>query len=161
LADISVKGLSELNKFLQELPGKIEANVVAGGLRAGAIVFRDAVREAIPVDSGLTKKDLKISTRKDRRTGLVTAKLAFKRRAYIARFIEFGTKPHKIKGPVTLNGKVYSGVAHPGARPRPFMRPAFDGQTKAATYAFGAYIRKRLQAKHGIDTSDVQIGDEE
>ena len=36
MTDIEVKGLAELQKLLDELPARIEANVVRGGLRAAA-----------------------------------------------------------------------------------------------------------------------------
>lgn len=43
-------------------------------------------------------------------------------------------------------GKHFVGqsVAHPGARPKPFMRPAFDESQQAAIEAFAEYVRKRL-----------------
>lgn len=40
---------------------------------------------------------------------------------------------------------------HPGARPKPFMRPAFDTQHRAAIEAAREYIRARLAIKHGIN----------
>ena len=35
-------------------------------------------------------------------------------------------------------------VDHPGARPKPFMRPAFDGKAQAAIEAMAEYIRNRI-----------------
>lgn len=110
---------------------------------------------------------------------------------FVAHFVEFGTRPHFIKVPenerrinyrrsrklgivvreslTTINrrslkiGSNFIGptVEHPGAKPKPFMRPAFDKQSGAAIKAAGEYAKKRLRTKHGIDTRDIQIGVEE
>lgn len=106
---------------------------------------------------------------------------------FYAHFVEFGTRPHLIKVPedekrinyrrsrklgivvreslTTINrrslkiGSNFTGptVMHPGARPKPFMRPAFDTQSRAAIKAAGEYIKKRLRTKHGLNTKDVNI----
>ena len=48
-------------------------------------------------------------------------------------------------------------VQHPGIAPRPFMRPALDGQGKNAIVATGEYVKKRLAKKHGLDTADIAV----
>jgi HK97 gp10 family phage protein len=49
--------------------------------------------------------------------------------AFYARMVEFGTQRHIIKarkgGMLNINGRLVSQVDHPGARAKPFMRPAF------------------------------------
>lgn len=42
---------------------------------------------------------------------------------FYAKFVEFGTKPHKAGGK-------FSGAQHPGSAPDPFMRPAFDAEAE-------------------------------
>ena len=42
-------------------------------------------------------------------------------------------------------------VQHPGAKKKPFLRPALDLQGQAAVEAVREYIRTRLATKHGID----------
>ena len=94
--------------------------------------------------------------------------------AYYAHMVEFGTAAHFIRiredakpnrqtrhgtkkySYKTINkmvkrgslviGKSFVGesVSHPGARPKPFMRPAFDESQQAALEAFAEYVRKRL-----------------
>ena len=54
MTDIEVKGLAELQKLLDELPARIEANVVRGGLRAAAKVIRDEARRLCPVGDAIT-----------------------------------------------------------------------------------------------------------
>ncbi|WP_396190718.1 HK97-gp10 family putative phage morphogenesis protein [Flavobacterium sp.] len=94
--------------------------------------------------------------------------------AYYAHMVEFGTAAHFIKiredmkpkrqtrhgtrkysykninkmvkrGSLVI-GKSFVGesVSHPGARPKPFMRPALDESHTAAIEALAAYIRNRL-----------------
>lgn len=94
--------------------------------------------------------------------------------AFYAHMVEFGTAAHFIrikedakpnrqtrKGTKkysykTINkmvkrgslviGKSFVGesLSHPGARPKPFMRPAFDEYNQASIEAFAEYVRKRL-----------------
>jgi HK97 gp10 family phage protein len=52
-------------------------------------------------------------------------------------------------------------VAHPGATPKPFLRPALDAHASDAVEAAGEYIKNRLATKEGLDTADIVIeGDE-
>lgn len=100
--------------------------------------------------------------------------IAGDKEAYYAHMVEFGTAAHfiSIKEDVkpnkqtrrgerkysyrTINNMVKRGslvigkhfvgqsVSHPGARPKPFMRPTFDESQQAAIEAFAEYVRKRL-----------------
>jgi HK97 gp10 family phage protein len=101
--------------------------------------------------------------------------------AWYARMVEMGTKPHFISirtedkptrmtrrgrraysirtinkmvnsGSLKIGGKlVGANVFHPGARPKPFLRPAMDNKAQAAVEAVREYIRRRLASKHGIN----------
>ena len=80
--------------------------------------------------------------------------------AWYAHLVEFGTAAHYVKSTkekyssvrIDKNGKparrqksrVVSGVKHPGAKPQPFMRPAFKAGQRAAVDAVANYIRNRL-----------------
>jgi len=159
---INIKGLSELQTFLSQLPAKIEANVIRGALRAGVKPIRDAAKSAAPTGEpsetnkqryrlyqGALRDSIRISGRIDRRDGKITASIIAGGKSkktgadpFYAHFIEFGTKPH---------GK------HPGIQPRPFLRPAMDAQAGAAVVAVGEYIKKRLATKHDLDTADIVI----
>lgn len=106
---------------------------------------------------------------------------------FVAHFVEFGTQPHFIKVPEdekrinyrrsrklgvvtreslsTINrrslkiGSNFIGptVMHPGAKPKPFLRPAFDTKSRAAIKKAGEYVKRRLSTKHGLNTKDVNI----
>jgi HK97 gp10 family phage protein len=67
---------------------------------------------------------------------------------FYAHFVEFGTARHWIKPKsrksLFIAGLLKELVDHPGARSKPFMRPAFDGKARAAIEAMADYIRTRL-----------------
>lgn len=162
--DLHVKGLSELQKFLDELPVKVEKNIMRGALRAGMNTVKPVAQQNIHSVSGLLAAGLKIST--NSRGGTVTASLKAKGpHGFIAKWIEFGTRAHNIAaktgGWLSFGGVFAKSVAHPGARPKPFMRPALDQQAQTAVIASAEYMKTRLADKHGLDTSAILIeGDE-
>ena len=160
MSDIRVKGLADLNKFLQQLPAKVEQSVLRGALRAGANVVMAEAKANVPVDSGQLRDGLKVST--SSRRGRVTAKVkATGKHAFIAPWLEYGTAAHKItakKGKGLFFGGLFvKGVQHPGSRPKPFMRPALDGRAQDAVVAAAEYMKRRLATKNGLDTSSVEI----
>jgi hypothetical protein len=76
--------------------------------------------------------------------GVVTAKVdgrgqffrvwwvSFARRArHIAHLVEFGTRPHL---------QPLRGIMHPGARPKPFFRPAFEETKRIVVDDFGVQV---------------------
>lgn len=50
---VQIHGLAELQRTLDQLPAKIEANVLRGALRAGANVIANEARRLVPVANGL------------------------------------------------------------------------------------------------------------
>ena len=162
MSNVHVKGGAELNKFLQQLPVKIEQSVLRGALRAGANVVMAEAKANVPVESGQLRDGLKVST--SSRRGRVTAKVkATGKHAHIAPWLEYGTAAHKItaKGKGMFFGGLFvKGVQHPGSRPKPFMRPALDGRAQDAVSAAARYMKQRLATKHGLDTSGIEVDDE-
>lgn len=164
MAEQIVKGLRELNAFLQSVPVKVERNILRGALRAGMKTVQPVAKQNIHSRSGELAKGLKIGTKA--RGGIVIANLkATGRHRSVAHLVEFGTKAHAIKarggGFLSFLGMFIKEVAHPGAQPKPFMRPALDQQSGAAVNAAAAYMKERLQSKEGINTSAVKLeGDE-
>ena len=164
--EIHVTGLKELAQFLDELPEKMQKNVMRGSLRAGMKVVQEEAKStsAFADKTGQLRAGLKIGTKS--RGGTVTASLSAKgAHGYIARFIEYGVKPHVISakdgGALAFGGGMFQSVKHPGLKPHPFMRPALDSQAQNAVVAAAEYMKDRLATKHGIDTSDILIeGDE-
>lgn len=162
---INVKGLSELEKFMDQLPIKVERNVARGAVRAGMNVVKPVAQANVHSVSGKLALGLKITTRS--KGGMVVAKLkATGPHASIAHLIEFtGAKAHLIsaatKKALSIGGQAFASVHHPGFKPRPFMRPALDTEASAAVVAVGNYIKDRLATREGLDTSAVLVeGDE-
>lgn len=166
MADLThVKGLSELQKLLDTLPAKLERNVLRGALRAGMKPIQVEAKNIVQKQSGQLQKGLKIATKaKGRR--VMSYLVAKGPHAYIAHWLEFGTRPHTIaprKGgkELAIGGRYVASAEHPGIRPHPFMRPAMDTQASAALVAVGNYIKNRLATKHGLDTAHIMVeGDE-
>ena len=154
--EVEIQGLDELYRVLQELPVRIEKNVLRGGLRAGATVLRDEAKRNVPVRSGALRDSIRVSTRA--RRGVVNALIragggrAVKGKAqgaFYAHIVEFGAKPHVIRsrtpgGKLRLQGgQLVSAVHHPGSQPRRFMRPAFDRGGRKAVDRTAEYGRDR------------------
>lgn len=200
MAEVHVTGLAELQKFLDQLPVKMEKNVMRGALRRAAIVVRTAAKANVHSVSGELSRSIGISTNTKRGTVIakVMAGIGFGKKGTPPRnlplWVEYGTKQHWIKvkesarpGRMmrgrggragefrifsirTLNrmlervslmiGKNFVGqsLAHPGARAKPFLRPALDSQAQNAVIAAAEYIKGRLESKHGLDTADITIG---
>jgi HK97 gp10 family phage protein len=161
--DVKINGLAELDKLLAELPDKLQRNVLRSALRAGAKVIEERAKEQLQDDgsvlTGRLRDSIHASVRLRRGKPVATIKAGGtgKGDAFYARWVEFGTAPHDIK-PRKHKSLFFAGLArdvvhHPGAKKHPFMRPALDTATAAATLAFALQVKKRL-TKQGLDTPD-------
>lgn len=185
-----VKGLAELQKLLDELPAKLEANVMRGALRSGMNVYKAEAKRNINNVSGDLAKALKVGTRIEKNLGaaIVKSNLAAKGfEGYKAMWVEFGTNPHLIsvadedkmvnkraslkagrvvkESMTSVNRRVLAiggnfvgpTLQHPGAKPHPFLRPAFDAKSDAALMQVAKYIKRVLSTKHGIQTAHINL----
>lgn len=163
MIEVRVNGLAELDRFLQTVPVRIERNVLRSGLRAGMKVILPEARRNVHSVSGLLAAGLRIGT--GARGGRVWAYLRARgKHAYVAKWVEFGTRAHRIaakdKGWLSFGGLFAKSVHHPGARPKPFMRPALDAKASAAVLATAEAMRRKLETKHGLDTADLDFREE-
>lgn len=160
MADIKINGLVELDKMLKELPAKIEANVIRGGLRAAAKVVLDEAKRLCPVEhpstegvkqgavTGELQRSIRISGRMSK--GRVTYQVrAGNAKAFYAHMVEYGTARHFIKPKGSRSALFFAGYAHgevdhPGAKAKPFMRPAIDNKAREAVDTLSEYIVGRL-----------------
>ena len=164
MADQNIRGGRELQEFLSSLPAKLEQNILRSALSAGARVVAKEAKAKVPVSppnsrnarlygayAGALQKSIKVVSRS--KNGRITASVKVGDKiAYYAKWVEFGTWAHSIKkGAKRKAGTVETGVPHPGARPRPFLRPAFDEKQAEAVAAVAAQVRKRL-TKEGINS---------
>lgn len=167
-----VDGLKELNAMLQQLPLRVEKNIMRTAIGAASRVVRDKAKELAPADSGQLRRSIRSGSTRVRRG---KAQVAVTAAAWYARFLEFGTasfyigsgktvgKPYSIpkrsrtgkvsrkKKALSFNGGdvAVNNVLHPGVRPQPFMRPAFDQSTGPAIEAFRQHVIARLAKEVG------------
>lgn len=153
LSDLSgqgIQGLAELQKVLDELPRKLEVNVLRGGMRAGARVIAEQARANAPVDTGKLRASMRVSSKKTRNGGVAGVAKMGGRGAWYAPMVEFGARPHDI--PVG-DGEAQKIWAHPGAPKSGFLRRALDSEQQRARDEAAAYMRQRLaseMAKRGM-----------
>jgi HK97 gp10 family phage protein len=170
--DVMIKGGAELAAFLQGLPVKMEKNIMRAALAAGARAIAKEVKALAPDAepssenariyggyAGALRDSVRVSTRAAA-GGKITATVKVggvnKKGAdvFYVHFVEYGTRPHLIKPSkkrmLELGGKFARIVSHPGAKPHPFVRPAFDAKSQAAVEAAAEKVRSRLTAQ-GID----------
>ena len=148
--DLEIRGGEELARALKSLPAKLEANVLRGALRAGARVIQEEAKAQVPVDDGRLRDSIRISggLKRGRASAQVIAGGNKKGQPWYAHLVEYGTKPHDIR-PAKGKSLFFAGllrrlIRHPGARAKPFMRPAFDQKRDEAVSRIGQYVRDRL-----------------
>ena len=120
-----IHGVDEIIKKLQKFPERIQKNVVAGAIRAGAASLSKEMKRRVPKGTGKLKKSIGVVKRKTKDKNLVRFSVApqNKKGGFYARFIEFGTSKMSAK---------------------PFMRPAFDAKGEDTVKVAQEYIKKRL-----------------
>lgn len=176
-SETRVKGLSELQRFLDQLPAKMESTVVRTGLRAGGKVFQQGAQALVPTLHGGLRKGIRVKLR--RVGGKVIAQVISTGPANLPLWIEVGVQAHEIEprklkavslggaeGGFTADGGelVFAHVHHPGVKPHPYMRPAMDANTERAVLAFANQIKRALARKQANgsavfdkDVTEVEI----
>jgi HK97 gp10 family phage protein len=137
---ISITGLSDLEKRLSDFPDKLARNILAGAIRAGAVVIQKEARQLAPISDrphmlgkgskaleiqpGTLKKSIKVrlAPRKSRERP-IEYWVYVSKKAWYWKFVEFGTSKMAQKQ---------------------FMRPAFDGKKEAAIEAIRIYMSARI-----------------
>lgn len=149
-SEVEIKGLAELQAALDQLPVQIEKKLMRGALRAGQKVVLEQARGIVHSVSGDLAASMRISTGIKGSTVYASVKVGNKKSFY-ARWVEFGTKAHQIKakgaGSIVFGGIFSKSVHHPGAKAKPFMRPALDAAAQNGSAAFQAvaeYLRGRI-----------------
>ena len=127
---VTFAGFKELDDDFKLLSNAEKRQVSRKAVRAGAVVFRDAVRANAPVSSGVLKRSISVDTVRGSATaGIKFKKVLVKKKGkkgkhkstpYYWYFLEHGTS----KMPA-----------------QPFVRPAFDASIKQAEEAaFNQYL---------------------
>lgn len=136
--------LAELERRMELLPVKVQNTVMLYSAGKAMEPMKDAAKANVPFRRGVLRRaigmkkcryqegrivDVLVGVRKDVRTDKDWP-------VKYAHLVEFGTAPHRYKKPhaVKMELGAFSGwiwvTQHPGSKPQPFLRPAFD-MTKA------------------------------
>lgn len=150
MEDFGIQGAAELDRALQAFPANVEKNILRGALRAGAKLYEQEAKARVPFRSGKLRNSIRISVRVlfGRIVARVVAGGNRKGDAFYAHMVEGGTRPHEIR-PKHKRSLFFAGVfskviAHPGAKGKPFMRRAFQTETRAALDRVVGYTRARI-----------------
>ena len=128
---IAFAGFKELDDDFKLLSNAEKRKVSRKAVRAGAVVFRDAVRANAPVRSGLLKRSISVDTVR----GSATAGVKFKKV-----LVKKKGKKGRHKSVPFYWYFLENGTSKMPAQP--FVRPAFDASVKQAEEAaFNQYLK--------------------
>lgn len=169
--DFPVRGLAELDKWLEAFPQRMQKQAYRSALTAAAAPIRDKARELARKRSGAMAKAIKTGSPRQRPDGSFSVRIRLTgKHSFLGLFHEYGVLPHliastgkgegrvavrkavaagkKIGGVLKIGEEFRSGVIHhPGFAAHPFMRPALDMAADAAVQAFADRIRAWLAGK--------------
>ena len=150
MAGRTVVEMQGLDRVVRELQRK------GLDVRAGMETICHAGAEVVLADAKARAPDY-VAENLGRRTSAkratrVEVSLGPQREKHIARWVEFGTKPHTIQPRTKKRGRkralaipgwgIYRRVRHPGSKKRPFLRPAYEAQKENAQDAMQAQTRR-------------------
>lgn len=135
MARSGVKGGSEISAALRGISGGISPRVVQQAHAAGLKPMQEAAQQHFSsngsMKTGVIPADIAIVPTGPMSTSLAMTGMGAK----LGHMIELGTAPHD---------QPNRGRVHPGAQPKPFMRPAFDEQSEATLRAAGGVYGAEL-----------------
>lgn len=143
---IDTSSLKELVSLMENIDKKVRNKGLREALKAGKKIFLEAARMKVPKNYKVLLKSLGSREKFKFAKGFAYSVLGAKRRqgrkikgleripTKYAHLVEYGAAPHTIgRGDITSdillqNGRSYksTGKMHPGAKPKPFLRPAWD-----------------------------------
>jgi HK97 gp10 family phage protein len=143
---MDTSSLNHLIKAMEELDRKVRNNALRKALKEGRSIYLKAARTLVPTKYKVLKKSLGFREKFKFAKGFAYSVIGPKRRAgktikgleriptKYAHLVEFGAAPHTIgRGDITSDillaaKRKYksTGLPHPGSRPKPFLRPAWD-----------------------------------
>jgi HK97 gp10 family phage protein len=140
--EVTIQGLSELMKAMQELPKALEKKVMRQAVGAGAILIRKTAQDLVARRTGLIAKAIRVSFNKRESTpGRIVYHVFVSKK--VKGMKRYRYRPGNWKNPVGYTGKVEDvmwdafywrflefGTVKMAAKP--FMRPAFDSINREA-----------------------------
>jgi HK97 gp10 family phage protein len=131
---------SEVETALTGLERRAGITAQRRAMRSGAQIIRTEARHLAPRRTGALRRSIVV--RMSTRRGWVNARVVAA--APYAHLIEFGTRPHTEK---ISRGRFRAKrvIRHPGARPHPFLRPAFDAKADDAIRKIASVLRESIE----------------
>jgi hypothetical protein len=141
---IQIAGLTQLIANLAQYPS-ISAPILQRALSASqAVLAKNTNGSTVPIRTGFLVNHFQWV--------MTTFKGSWYPTASYARFVEFGTAPHRI-APVDREALYWPGashpvrsVMHPGTRPNPFMERIVEASTSDINDQFGTALQQIMQA---------------
>tara|TARA_Y100001963_G_scaffold63430_1_gene88368 strand:+ start:5405 stop:5884 length:480 start_codon:yes stop_codon:yes gene_type:complete len=125
-----LNGTKELEALLSKLPDKMGAKVLKKSMREATKPMVKAAKALVPVKTGKLKKSIKVKDSRKKVKGNHAVLFGTLKSTPYAHLVELGTQRHVITPESSRFLKIFGTytkeVVHPGTRPRPFLRPAFD-----------------------------------
>lgn len=131
MAKIEFKGIDKYQRILADL-GKASEGIIKASVYEGAAVVVEAVKSAVPVDTGDLKNSIGLSTMRNE-NGYINTKLGFD--GYDSKGV-----PNSIKARVIESGR--SDTAN--YPKRPFVRPAIRASKSRAEGIMETELDKRI-----------------
>jgi len=161
--NVVVLGLADVKDAMDLIGRRATQSAVRRALYAGAVIMRDEARRRVPIRTGALRKSIVASTDKAKSGQNPAARVRIVNKVFgmrankagkmrlkhlgssstasiagniyprnYAHMVEFGTRAHYLGA---------GGKQHPGARPKPFLRPAFESKIDAAKARFAEVIQ--------------------
>ena len=159
---LQLRGFEEISKKLNALKTDVARSFLKQSLRRLAEFVASEVRSAAPVGNissrfgpsgGTLRRSIGVAARQAYENKQARMVVGIHPRAFYWKFLEFGTQAHTItpqKGKFLWFGKAYRKVYHPGTKPRPFIRPAWDRIKGKLPKMFATDVLALLK-KHGLN----------
>jgi HK97 gp10 family phage protein len=145
---VEIEGLDKVLKELQRRGVEVSLGLEAI-CHAGAEVIQEdaAARAPGSIAEGIARE----TTRKT--ATAVTVKTGPDKAHFYAKYVEYGTSQHRIPKvrkrkrakALKIGNRYVAWANHPGARARPFMRPAFDHGKAPAMDAMNKQTRSKMR----------------
>ena len=147
-------GMSHLMRVLRRIPEDTKDDLRENIRFAADRILREARRRVTPMSKNTASALRVVITRKGMtaRVGIIGQRA--RKKAFVYRWLEFGTAPHSLKAGARLANKKYSKKAktgtgnnglHPGQNATPFLFPAYHATKNANIKMIRASIDRTLR----------------
>lgn len=174
-AELKLVNHRAINRRLERIPESMRKKALKKALRSASRPIINDARGRVPVESGMLRRSLGVKVAQGRRRRstayavigprtkfrakkleqqVAGTRFAGRRPSLYAHLVEFGTSAHRIPGvPIRLGGKTVrvlkqvASTVHPGAQPKPFLRPAFRNKRMQALRQIASTLRRFMASE--------------